>query len=121
MLSYKGYTGEVEVDFEAGILHGRVLDLRDVITFEGSTPKKLEQAFRASIDDYLAFCKERGEDPEKPFSGNFMVRVSPDLHRRISIKAALANLSLNQWATEAFESHLSRGEKAGRGVRSKKG
>jgi predicted HicB family RNase H-like nuclease len=114
MLNYKGYTGEVEIDFEAGILHGRVLDLRDVITFEGSTPKKLEQAFRASIDDYLALCKERGEAPEKPFSGNFMVRISPDLHKRISIKAALANLSLNQWATEAFESHLVKKGGAGR-------
>jgi predicted HicB family RNase H-like nuclease len=121
MLSYKGYTGEVEIDFEAGTLHGRVLDLRDVITFEGSTPRKLAQAFRASIDDYLALCKERGEDPEKPFSGNFMVRISPDLHHRISLKATLAKLSLNQWATEAFENYVVQSETKGKAKRPAKG
>ncbi len=104
MLRYKGYSGEVEVDFEAGILHGRVLDMRDVITFQGKTPKETEHAFQDSIDDYLTFCRERGEPPEKPFSGHFMVRISPDLHRRITVQASRSG-SLNQWVIAAFEAY----------------
>ncbi len=96
MLEYKGYTGQVEFDDEAGILHGEVVDTRDVITFQGTTVDELEGAFRESIDDYLEFCAERGETPDKPFSGRLMVRLSPDLHRRLFIEAKRLRKSLNQ-------------------------
>jgi predicted HicB family RNase H-like nuclease len=61
MLKYKGYTGHVEFDDESGIFHGEVLDLRDVITFQGKSVEEIKKAFRDSIDDYLEFCKERNE------------------------------------------------------------
>ena len=64
MLEVKGYTGQVELDDGAGIFHGEVIDTRDVITFQGRSVEEIEQAFRESIDDYLDFCKERGEEPE---------------------------------------------------------
>ena len=67
MLKYKGYTGQVEFDDESGIFHGEVLDLRDVITFQGRSVEEIEQAFRVSIDDYLDFCQAQGEEPDKPF------------------------------------------------------
>ena len=67
MLSYKGYTGHVEFDNEAGIFHGEVLDLRDVVTFQGKSVDEIESAFKDSIDDYLEFCNKRGEEPDKPF------------------------------------------------------
>jgi predicted HicB family RNase H-like nuclease len=69
MLKYKGYSGHVEYDDEAGTLHGDVLDLKDVITFQGTSVEEVEQAFRDSIDDYRRFCEERGVEPDKPFSG----------------------------------------------------
>ena len=68
MLSYKGYTGQINYDDEMKILHGEVLDTRDVITFQGRNIEEIEQAFRDFVDDYLEFCKERGEQPNKPFS-----------------------------------------------------
>jgi predicted HicB family RNase H-like nuclease len=103
MMEYQGYVGRVEYDDDAGIFHGEVINTRDVITFQGTTVAELKQAFRDSIDDYLAFCAERGEEPEKPFSGNFVARVSPELHRRISLAAAVAGKSLNAWVTEHLE------------------
>ena len=60
MLDYKGYNGKVEFDEEAGIFHGEVVDLRDVITFQGKSVDELEKAFQDSINDYLEFCEERG-------------------------------------------------------------
>jgi predicted HicB family RNase H-like nuclease len=103
MMEYKGYVGKVEFDDEAGIFHGEVINTRDVITFQGASVTELKKAFRESVEDYLAFCQERGEEPEKPFSGQFVTRVSPDLHRRINVAATLSGKSLNAWVTEQLE------------------
>lgn len=69
MMKHKGYTGHVVYDDEANIFHGEVLGIRDVITFQGKTVDELEQAFKDSVQDYLAFCAKRKEEPEKPFCG----------------------------------------------------
>ena len=103
MLKYKGYTGHVEFDDESDIFHGEVLDLRDVITFQGRSVEEIEQAFRDSIDDYLDFCRERGEEPDRPFSGRLMLRLPPNLHRMTYVKARRAGKSLNQWIAEKLE------------------
>jgi predicted HicB family RNase H-like nuclease len=60
-MRYKGYEAVVEFDDEAEIFHGEVINIRDVITFQGDNVKGLKQAFHDSVDDYLEFCKERGE------------------------------------------------------------
>lgn len=59
MLTYKGYTGRVELVPEAGVFHGEVVDLRDVVTFEGRNAEEVERAFRDSVDDYLEMLSRR--------------------------------------------------------------
>ena len=103
MLKYKGYAGLVEYDDEAGIFHGEVIDLKDVITFQGQSVEELERAFRESIDDYLEFCQERGEEPDKPFSGRLMLRLPAALHRKVYVTALKEGKSLNQWISERLE------------------
>ncbi|RPJ23082.1 MAG: type II toxin-antitoxin system HicB family antitoxin [Desulfobacteraceae bacterium] len=102
-MKYKGYTGYVEFDDEAGVFHGEVLDLRDVVTFQGKTVEEIKKAFRESIDEYLEFCKERNEKPDKPFSGRLMVRLPPLLHRKVFISARREGKSLNQWIAEKLD------------------
>ena len=106
MMEYKGYIGKVEIDEEVGILYGEVINVRDVITFEGKTVEEVQQAFRESVDDYLEFCAQRGESPEKPFSGKFVVRLPAELHRKAYIQAKLKDKSLNSWITEVLQSVL---------------
>ncbi|NIR55468.1 MAG: toxin-antitoxin system HicB family antitoxin [Nitrospinaceae bacterium] len=103
MMEYKGYVAKVEFDDEAEIFHGEVINLRDVITFEGESVAELKQAFQDSVEDYLSFCSERGEEPEKPYSGRFSIRMEPELHRKITVKARLADKSLNSWITDTLE------------------
>jgi predicted HicB family RNase H-like nuclease len=103
MMEHKGYVGRVEYDDEAEIFHGEVINTRDVITFQGASVQELRKAFRDSVEDYLDFCQQRGEAPEKPFSGQFVTRISPDLHRRINIAASLSGKSLNAWVAEQLE------------------
>ena len=99
-MEYQGYTGHVEFDAEAGLFHGEVLDTRDVITFQGTSVEELVQAFRDSVDDYLEYCHERNEEPEKPFSGRLMLRLPPDLHRLAYVGAKKEGKSLNQWIAD---------------------
>ena len=103
MLQYKGYTGHVEFDDEAGLFHGEVIDLRDVVTFQGKSVEELEGVFRDSVDEYLEFCEERGEDPDRPFSGRLMLRLSPGLHRDVYTRARREGKSINQWIAEKLE------------------
>lgn len=103
MLQYKGYAGRVEFDDETGIFHGEVLDLRGVITFQGKSVEEIERAFREYVDDYLEFCEERGEEPDKPFCGRLMVRLPPEVHRKAYVSARREGKSLNQWIAEKLE------------------
>ena len=95
MMNYKGYTAKVEFDDEAMIFHGEVIGIRDVVTFQGRSVEEIKKAFNGSVDDYLDFCKERGEEPDKPFSGKFVVRISPEIHRKVYIAAKKAGQSIN--------------------------
>jgi predicted HicB family RNase H-like nuclease len=101
-MEHKGYFGRVEFDDEANLFHGEVINLRDVVTFQGETVKQLRKAFRDSVDDYLEFCAARNEEPEKPYSGKFVVRVDPELHKTISIQAKKDGKSLNAWIHETL-------------------
>lgn len=108
MMEYKGYFGKVEFDDEAGIFHGEVINTRDVITFQGESVDELKKAFRESVDDYLAFCKERGEEPDKPFSGQFVTRIPPELHRQVNMAASLTGKSLNAWVADQLKAAVAR-------------
>ena len=101
MLEYRGYFGTVEAD--DGVFVGRVAGLRDVITIEGATFAEVEQAFRDSIEDYLAFCAERCEPPDRSYSGKIPLRVSPETYRRAAMLAHAAGMSLNQWIAHRIE------------------
>lgn len=103
MMEYQGYLGAVTFDDVDNAFHGRVLGIRDTVTFEGSTVDELRQAFRDSVEDYLEFCSSRGEEPDRPFSGEFIVRIRPELHRAICIRAAQQEKSLNTWVSERLQ------------------
>jgi predicted HicB family RNase H-like nuclease len=65
-MKYRGYTAVVELDEDTGMLFGRVIGLRDVITFQGASVPEVIEAFHDSVDVYLEFCAARRESPEKP-------------------------------------------------------
>jgi predicted HicB family RNase H-like nuclease len=100
--TYKGYTGQFEIDFDDNLIAGKVIDIKDVITFHGSTIEEAVQCFHESVDDYLEFCQELGEVPEKPFSGKLPYRTTPDVHRKIYLAATKAGKSINAWMDEVL-------------------
>ncbi len=97
MMEYNGYIGNVEYDSEAKLFHGEVINTRDVITFQGLSVEEIETSFRDSVDEYVSWCLEDGVSPEKPYSGKFNLRLSPELHKNIAIAAKTMKLSINKF------------------------
>ena len=57
-LEYKGFSGSVEIDFPSHMLHGRIENIADLVTFESETVSGIIREFHSAVDDYLLFCEE---------------------------------------------------------------
>ena len=103
VMTYKGYSARIEYDDEDGILFGQIAGIRDGVGFHADSVDELRSAFHEDVEDYLETCAKVGKEPQKPYSGKMMFRVSPDVHRKAAIAAELSGKSLNQWAEEALD------------------
>ncbi|HXE08959.1 MAG TPA: type II toxin-antitoxin system HicB family antitoxin [Acidobacteriaceae bacterium] len=105
-LQYRGYDGSVLYSAEDKMLHGRVLGIRDMISYGGTNVKSLERNFRDAVDEYFAFCKAEGKAPNVPFKGSFNVRVSRELHQRAALYADQHDMKLNTVVQDALQEYL---------------
>ncbi len=103
MLEYKGYIAKIDFDNELDCFVGEVVNVKDVITFQGSTAKELKDELKNSVNCYLDFCKKKNKEPDKPFSGKLLVRLSPDVHREIYTAARNNGVSVNKWISIALQ------------------
>ena len=106
MLEYKGYTGRVEFDDESDLLHGTLVGLRDVVTFQGRSTDELRQAFQESVDDYLQFCDQHGESPNAPPKVQVILPLPDTLADRVHDRAAAAHMTDEAWLLRVVEDHL---------------
>ena len=60
-LRYKDYLATIELDPDAGLFHGEVMNTRAVLTFQGRSIDELTTAFSETIADYEDWCRERGK------------------------------------------------------------
>lgn len=102
MKLYRGYAGSIEFDDEDVVFHGRILGIRDIVTFEAENADELVKAFHGSVDDYLVFCDERGVEPQKPYSGKLALRTTPEIHALLSRAALSDGKSINQWISDTL-------------------
>jgi predicted HicB family RNase H-like nuclease len=110
-LVHRGYIGRAWADFEAGVFRGEVVNIRDTITFQGKDTEELAREFRESVEDYLEFCRSRGEEPNKPFSGRLPIRIKPEVHRSLSMAAKMRNQSLNKFVAGCLARAAKRAER----------
>jgi predicted HicB family RNase H-like nuclease len=82
MMHYKDYEAVVDFDEQAKIFRGKVINLYDVLTFEGVSAVDLIQAFADCVESYLARCRERGEARTGHFPANLRSTPSPAYTRR---------------------------------------
>ena len=105
-MEYNGYVGSVEFSEKDGVFFGKVMGIRALISYEGTTAQELVEDFHGAVDDYLALCESAGKEPEKAYKGSFNVRISPELHKRAVISAAAQNISLNSLVERSLESYV---------------
>ena len=99
-MRYKGYSARIEYSDEDGCFVGRVAGIRDLLTFHGESVDEVRQAFEEALDFYLETSAERGEMPNKPYSGKLLLRVAPEIHAAVATAAEVSGKSINQWAAE---------------------
>ena len=102
ILEYKNYQGSAELDLDRNVCRGKLLFITDLVTYESDTIAGLRVEFEAAVDDYLETCAELGKEPVKPVSGQFNVRVPPQLHRDLAVRAKRQDMKLNEAVNQAF-------------------
>ena len=101
-MEYKGFMAAIEYDDELDSFMGTVLNVSSPITFYGQNPEELHREFANSVETWLEVCRERGIEPEKPYSGRMTIRLAPELHKHLALTAARSGKSLNAWVVDSL-------------------
>jgi predicted HicB family RNase H-like nuclease len=101
-MAYKGYAARIEFDGDDNIFFGKIAGIRDGVTFHADNVTDLVAAFHEAVDDYVDACSRVGKAPQKPYSGNLMLRVDPEVHSKAARAAELAGKSLNEWSRDVL-------------------
>ena len=102
LMTIDGYQAKVEYDPDLDMFRGEILGLNGGADFYGRTPDELRNEFRKSLAVFLDVCREKGIEPRRSYSGKFNLRIPPDLHERLAIRAQAEGKSLNVLVQEAL-------------------
>jgi predicted HicB family RNase H-like nuclease len=74
------------------------------LSWLATTPEAALKGIRTLVTSVLADLEREGEPVPEPlsakvFSGKFMVRVPPEVHRQLALEAAVQGVSLNRLAS----------------------
>lgn len=105
-LTYKGYIGSVNFCEKDNVFFGKIEGINGLVNFEGESVKELTEAFHQAVDDYLIYCEEEGLEPRKSFSGSLNIRISPEIHSRITVLAKQAGISIDAFIKQALEKQM---------------
>ena len=103
---YKEYSGSIEHSLVDEILHGKIMFIDDLVTYEAETIPQLEKEFNLAVDDYLETCKQLGREPNKSYSGTFNVRVGCSIHKNAVIASMHEDMALNEFVKEAIKAKI---------------
>jgi predicted HicB family RNase H-like nuclease len=106
VLKYKGYEGTATLDMRRGVCRGKILLIDDLVTYEADEPKKLQAEFEAAVEDYIETCQQLGRQPQAPLKGLFNVRLSPELHKELVLRAAEDEVTLNETVARACAAYV---------------
>jgi len=106
IMTLNGYSAKIEYDPEIDLFRGEILGLNGGADFYGRNPEELRKEFKLSLETFLEVCEEKGIPPTKDFSGKFNLRMSKELHNRISTEAASEGKSINQWVVDILSSSI---------------
>lgn len=103
ILKYKDYEGTAELDMERFVCRGKILFIDDLVTYEAASPADLQKEFEAAVEDYLETCNSLGRPAKKPLKGQFNVRIPPESHKALALKAMCENSNINELMNKAVD------------------
>ena len=106
VMKYNEFIGTVHYSMADEVFYGKIEGINDLVTFEGTTVKKLKKSFEEAVDDYVELCESAGKSVFKSFKGSFNVRINPELHSKAYERALLEGKSLNEFVKEAIEKRI---------------
>jgi len=106
-MKYKGYESVIKYSDEDETFVGEVINTQDILVFDGINTLEVEASFHAVVDEYIEDCKAEKKQPNKAFSGQFVMRIKPELHRELFAKAKHAGLSLNAFISQKLSETVS--------------
>ncbi|MDA3951501.1 MAG: type II toxin-antitoxin system HicB family antitoxin [Spirochaeta sp.] len=108
VMKYKDFLGSVHYSAADERFVGRIAEIDDLVTFEGSSVAELQRAFEEAVEDYIELCAAAGKPAGRSFKGTFNVRITPELHRNVFRCAVEDGISLNQFVLQALEHEVAR-------------
>ncbi|MCL2376120.1 MAG: toxin-antitoxin system HicB family antitoxin [Defluviitaleaceae bacterium] len=75
-LKYKGFFGSVEYSAEDNLLCGEILGIDGLFMYHGEALKDLQEDFKEAVESYLAYCEEKGVQPQRMLAANY-TNISP--------------------------------------------
>lgn len=109
ILKIDGHKAIIKYDPEIDRFRGEFLDLNGGADFYAGNIEELKKEGRISLKTYFDICREEGIQPYKEYSGRFNLRVPPDLHAAIALRAASEGKSLNQFVIDLLGETIQRG------------
>jgi predicted HicB family RNase H-like nuclease len=107
LMTVDGYHARIEYDEETDQFRGEILGLSGGADFYGSSPEELRREFKKSLDVFLDVCKEQGIEPRRHYSGKFNLRIPPELHEKLAMRADAEGKSLNSLVQVALQRSVS--------------
>jgi predicted HicB family RNase H-like nuclease len=101
-MTHKGCAARIEYSDEDHCFIGHIAGINDIVGFHGDSVAQLRTAFEEAVEDYLETCEKLNRPPQKPYSGNLMLRLPPEVHAAIAIAAEVSGKSINQWTTDTL-------------------
>lgn len=105
-MKYKDFLGSVEICLKDKCLHGKILFINDLVTYEAADLNLIEKEFVEAVDDYIETCESLKIEPFKSFSGSFNVRIGPELHQKLATYAVKSNEKINTVVKNAIKEYL---------------
>ncbi len=104
------YTYRIEWSEEDEVYIARCLEFPSLAA-HGDTPESALKEIKFVVDESIKWLKEDLEPVPEPFSlkkykGNITLRVPPQTHRSLAIRAAEEGISINQYITSIIESNV---------------
>jgi len=101
-IKYKNFVGSAEISFDDNCLHGKILFINDLVTYQAKSTLDLKKEFEIAVDDYIETCDSLGIEPQRSFSGTFNIRIGEELHKEAALYAVQNDIKINAVIVKAL-------------------